>query len=67
MILYDNSYVKGVFEINVKNDDQLVQVAVVQRMIHRIKGSSEEEFGLIDSERQLMLLLKMCKWCSKTT
>jgi len=48
---------KEYLEINVKNDDQLVKVAaIVQRMIAtESKGSSEEEFGLSDSEKEQLM------------
>ena len=48
---------KEYLEINVKNDDQIVKVAaIVQRMIAtESKGSSEEEFGLSDSEKEQLM------------
>ena len=48
---------KEYLEINVKNDDQLVKVAaIVQRIIAaESKGSSEEEFGLSDAEKEQLL------------
>ena len=48
---------KEYLEINVKNDDQLVKVAaIVQRMIAtESKGTSEEEFGLSDSEKEQLM------------
>ena len=48
---------KEYLDINVKNDDQLVKVAaIVQRMIAtESKGSSEEEFGLSDSEKEQLM------------
>jgi len=48
---------KEYLEINVKNDDQLVKVAaIVQRIIaSESKGSSEEEFGLSDAEKEQLL------------
>ena len=48
---------KEYLEINVKNDDQLVKVAaIVQRMIAtESKGSSEDEFGLSDSEKEQLM------------
>ena len=48
---------KEYLEINVKNDDKLVKVAaIVQRMIAtESKGSSEEEFGLSDSEKEQLM------------
>ena len=44
---------KEYLEINVKNDDQLVKVAgIVQRIIAaESKGSSEDEYGLTESEK----------------
>ena len=48
---------KEYLEINVKNDDQLVKVAaIVQRIIAaENKGSSEEEFGLSEAEKEQLL------------
>jgi hypothetical protein len=48
---------KEYLEINVKNDDQLVKMAaIVQRiMASENKGSSEEEFGLSDAEKEQLL------------
>ena len=48
---------KEYLEINVKNDEQLVKVAaIVQRMIAtESKGSSEDEFGLSDSEKEQLM------------
>ena len=48
---------KEYLEINVKNDDQLVKVAaIVQRIIAaESKGSSEEEFGLSDAEKEQLM------------
>ncbi len=48
---------KEYLEINVKNDDQLVKVAaIVQRIIAaENKGSSEEEFGLSDAEKEQLM------------
>ena len=45
------------YEINVKNDDQLVKMAaIVQRIISsESKGSSEDEFGLSDAEKEQLL------------
>ena len=49
--------IKEYLEINVKNDDQLVKMAaIVQRiMASENKGSSEEEFGLSDAEKEQLL------------
>jgi len=48
---------KEYLEINVKNDDQLVKVAaIVQRIIAaENKGSSEEEFGLSEAEKEQLM------------
>ena len=48
---------KEYLEINVKNDDQLVKVAaIVQRIIAaESKGSSEEEFGLSEAEKEQLM------------
>jgi hypothetical protein len=48
---------KEYLEINVKNDDQLVKVAaIVQRIIaSESKGSSEEEFGLSEAEKEQLM------------
>ena len=48
---------KEYLEINVKNDDQLVKMAaIVQRIISsESKGSSEDEFGLSDAEKEQLL------------
>jgi|TARA_R100001509_G_scaffold127320_1_gene80713 hypothetical protein len=48
---------KEYLEINVKNDDQLVKMAaIVQRIISsENKGSSEDEFGLSDAEKEQLL------------
>ena len=48
---------KEYLEINVKNDDQLVKVAaIVQRIIAaENKGSSEEEFGLSEAEKEHLM------------
>ena len=48
---------KEYLEINVKNDDQLVKVAaIVQRIIAaENKGSSEDEFGLSDKEKEQLM------------
>ena len=48
---------KEYLEINVKNDDQLVKMAaIVQRiMASENKGSSEDEFGLSDAEKEQLL------------
>jgi len=49
--------IKEYLEINVKNDDQLVKMAgIVQRLISAEgKGSSEDEFGLSDTEKEQLL------------
>ena len=49
--------IKENLEINVKNDDQLVKMAgIVQRLISAEgKGSSEDEYGLTDEEKQQLL------------
>ena len=49
--------IKEYIEINVKNDDQLVKMAgIVQRLISAEgKGSSEDEYGLTDEEKQQLL------------
>ena len=47
---------KEYLEINVKNDDQLKMAAIVQRIIaSENKGSSEDEFGLSDAEKEQLL------------
>ena len=48
---------KEFLEINVKNDDQLVKVAgIVQRIIAaESKGSSEDEYGLTESEKEQLM------------
>ena len=48
---------KEYLEINVKNDDQLVKVAaIVQRIIAaESKGSSEEEYGLSEAEKEQLM------------
>ena len=48
---------KEYLEINVKNDDQLVKMAaIVQRiMASENKGSSEDEFGLSDKEKEQLM------------
>ena len=48
---------KEYLEINVKNDDQLVKVAcIVQRIISaESKGSSEDEYGLTESEKEQLM------------
>jgi len=48
---------KEYLEINVKNDEQLVKVAaIVQRIIAaENKGSSEEEFGLSEAEKEQLM------------
>ena len=48
---------KEYLEINVKNDDQLVKVAaIVQRIIAaESKGSSEDEYGLPESEKEQLM------------
>lgn len=48
---------KEYLEINVKNDEQLVKIAaIVQRLIAtESKGSSEEEFGLSESEKEQLM------------
>tara|TARA_Y100000741_G_C17931254_1_gene427837 strand:- start:50 stop:439 length:390 start_codon:yes stop_codon:yes gene_type:complete len=48
---------KEYLEINVKNDDQLVKVAaIVQRIIAaESKGSSEDEFGLSEAEKEQLM------------
>ena len=48
---------KEYLEINVKNDDQLVKVAaIVQRIIAaENKGSSEDEFGLSEAEKEQLM------------
>ena len=48
---------KEYLEINVKNDDQLVKMAgIVQRLISAEgKGSSEEEFGLSEAEKEQLM------------
>ena len=48
---------KEYLEINVKNDDQLVKVAaIVQRIIAaENKGSSEEEYGLSEAEKEQLM------------
>ena len=49
--------IKEYLEINVKNDEQLVKVAgIVQRLIaSENKGSSEDEFGLTDAEKEQLM------------
>ena len=49
--------IKEFLEINVKNDDQLVKMAgIVQRLISaESKGSSDDEFGLSDKEKEQLL------------
>ena len=49
--------IKEYLEINVKNDDQLVKLAgIVQRLISaESKGSSDDEFGLSDKEKEQLL------------
>ena len=49
--------IKEYLEINVKNDDQLVKMAgIMQRLISAEgKGSSEDEYGLTDEEKQQLL------------
>jgi len=49
--------IKEYLEINEKNDDQLVKMAgIVQRLISAEgKGSSEDEFGLSDTEKEQLL------------
>jgi hypothetical protein len=49
--------IKEYLEINVKNDDQLVKMAgIVQRLISaESKGSSDDEFGLSDKEKEQLL------------
>ena len=48
---------KEYLEINVKNDDQLVKVAgIVKRIIAaESKGSSEDEYGLTESEKEQLM------------
>ena len=48
---------KEYLEINVKNDDQLVKVAgIVQRIIAaESKGSSEDEYGLTEAEKEQLM------------
>ena len=48
---------KEYLEINVKNDDQLVKVAgIVQRIIAaESKGSSEDDYGLTESEKEQLM------------
>ena len=48
---------KEYLEINVKNDDQLVNVAaIVQRIIAaESKGGSEDEFGLSEKEKEQLM------------
>ena len=48
---------KEYLEINVKNDDQLVNMAaVVQRIISaEQRGGSEDEFGLSDKEKEQLM------------
>ena len=48
---------KEYLEINVKNDDQLVKIAaVVQRLLAaEARGSSEDAFGLSDSEKEQLM------------
>ena len=48
---------KEYLEINVKNDDQLVNVAsIVQRLIStENRGGAEEEFGLSDAEKEQLM------------
>ena len=48
---------KEYFEMNVKNDDQLVKMAaVVQRIISaEQRGGSEDEFGLSDKEKEQLM------------
>ena len=48
---------KEYLEINVKNDDQLVKVAaIVQRIIAaESKGSSEDEYGLSEAEKEQLM------------
>ena len=49
--------IKEYLEINVKNDDKLVKMAgIVQRLISaESKGSSDDEFGLSDKEKEQLL------------
>ena len=57
----DKNFIENTFEeyleINVRNDDQLVKMAgIVQRLISAEgKGSSEDEYGLTDEEKQQLL------------
>ena len=48
---------KEYFEINVKNDDQLVKIAaIVQRLLSaEAKGGSEESFALSDTEKEQLM------------
>ena len=48
---------KEYLEINVKNDDQLVQIAaIVQRLLSaEAKGGSEESFALSDTEKEQLM------------
>ena len=49
--------IKEYLEINVKNDEMLVKMAsIVQKIVAaESKGSSENEFGLSDSEKEQLL------------
>ena len=49
--------IKEYLEINVKNDEMLVKMAsIVQKIVAaECKGSSENEFGLSDSEKEQLL------------
>ena len=60
---------KEYLEINVKNDDQLVKSVahIVQRIIaSESKGSSEEEFGLSEAEKE-QLMSAMRRRCYRLT
>ena len=48
---------KEYLEINVKNDDQLVKVAglVLRIIAAESKGSSEDEYGLTESEKEQLM------------
>ena len=48
---------KEYLEINVKNDDQLVKVAGIEQRIiaAESKGSSEDEYGLTESEKEQLM------------
>ena len=47
--------IKEYMEIGVKNDEQLIKMAtIVQRVLHN-QGSSSDDFGISESEKQQLL------------